>query len=187
MKTLLSKSSLFICGSLLLVGSVVACSDDSSSSEDGKKSEAPAKTGEPSKEGNTGGKTDDSKVKVTPTANPTAEPTVEPTAVPTAEPTAVPTAEPTAEPTAVPTASPTIAPPAIPETLSGEFSRRCAACHEADGSGNDFAPALKGTALSFEAFASTVRNGNGSMPKFSDTKYSDTALQADYAFLKNQR
>lgn len=57
----------------------------------------------------------------------------------------------------------------------------CASCHGEDFSGS-MGPALAGTDLSQEDFESTVREGQGSMPAFSEDQVSDDELTALYEF-----
>ncbi|MCD2136864.1 c-type cytochrome [Salinicoccus halitifaciens] len=61
----------------------------------------------------------------------------------------------------------------------GVAQNSCASCHGEDFSGG-MGPALAGTDLSEEEFTDIVRNGQGSMPAFSEDQVSDEELTAMY-------
>ena len=61
----------------------------------------------------------------------------------------------------------------------GIAQNSCASCHGEDFSGG-MGPALEGTSLSEEEFTDTVRNGQNSMPAFSEDQVSDEELTAMY-------
>ena len=61
----------------------------------------------------------------------------------------------------------------------GVAQSSCASCHGEDFSGG-MGPALEGTSLSEEEFTDTVRNGQNSMPAFSEDQVSDEELTAMY-------
>ncbi|MFC3418088.1 c-type cytochrome [Salinicoccus hispanicus] len=77
------------------------------------------------------------------------------------------------------------------EASSGDFDAEgyardnCASCHGQDFSGG-MGPALAGTGLSEEEFASTVREGPGSMPAFSEDQVADEELTALHQFFSEQ-
>lgn len=61
----------------------------------------------------------------------------------------------------------------------------CAGCHGANAEGG-VGPKLAGTALPFDQFKNSVRNGKGAaMPKFSADQISDQTLTDIYAWLKS--
>jgi mono/diheme cytochrome c family protein len=61
----------------------------------------------------------------------------------------------------------------------------CIGCHGANAEGG-VGPKLAGTALPFDQFKASVRNGKGAgMPKFSADQISDQALTDIYAWLKS--
>ena len=61
----------------------------------------------------------------------------------------------------------------------GVAQSSCASCHGEDFSGG-MGPALQGTSLSEDEFTEIVRNGQGSMPEFSEDQVSDEELTAMY-------
>ena len=61
----------------------------------------------------------------------------------------------------------------------GVAQSSCASCHGEDFSGG-MGPALDGTSLSEEEFTDIVRNGQNSMPAFSEDQVSDEELTAMY-------
>lgn len=61
----------------------------------------------------------------------------------------------------------------------GVAQSSCASCHGEDFSGG-MGPALDGTSLSEEEFTDIVRNGQNSMPAFSEDQISDEELTAMY-------
>ena len=61
----------------------------------------------------------------------------------------------------------------------------CASCHGQDFSGA-MGPALAGTSLAEDEFTSTVREGQGSMPAFSEDQIADDELTALYEFFGEQ-
>ena len=85
--------------------------------------------------------------------------------------------------------SPSPASPTTPTTTSGTlsaaFTSQCASCHGKDGSTKFGSKgALKGsTAFTTASWKAAVRNGQGSMPPFETTDYSDVDMKADYKVL----
>lgn len=77
------------------------------------------------------------------------------------------------------------------EASSGDFDAEgfardsCASCHGQDFSGG-MGPALAGTSLSEEDFTTTVREGRGSMPAFSQDQIADEDLSTLYQFFSEQ-
>ncbi|MEZ2457176.1 cytochrome c [Salinicoccus roseus] len=77
------------------------------------------------------------------------------------------------------------------EASSGDFDAEgfardnCASCHGQDFSGS-MGPALAGTSLSEEDFTTTVREGRGSMPAFSQDQIADEDLSTLYQFFSEQ-
>ncbi|WP_271396544.1 c-type cytochrome [Salinicoccus roseus] len=77
------------------------------------------------------------------------------------------------------------------EASSGDFDAEgfardnCASCHGQDFSGG-MGPALAGTSLSEEDFTTTVREGRGSMPDFSQDQIADEDLSTLYQFFSEQ-
>ena len=67
----------------------------------------------------------------------------------------------------------------------GVAQSSCASCHGEDFSGG-MGPALEGTSLSEEEFTDTVRNGQNSMPAFSEDQVSDEELTAMYDMWSEQ-
>src|SRR5690625_6784534 len=65
------------------------------------------------------------------------------------------------------------------DLAEGVAQSSCASCHGEDFSGG-MGPALEGTSLSEEEFTDTVRNGQNSMPAFSEDQVSDEELTAMY-------
>ncbi len=61
----------------------------------------------------------------------------------------------------------------------GVAQNTCASCHGEDFSGA-MGPALAGTSLGEDEFTDIVRNGQGSMPAFSEDQVSDEELTAMY-------
>lgn len=61
----------------------------------------------------------------------------------------------------------------------GIAQNSCASCHGEDFSGG-MGPALAGTSLGEDEFTDIVRNGQGSMPSFSEDEVSDEELTAMY-------
>lgn len=61
----------------------------------------------------------------------------------------------------------------------GVAQSSCASCHGEDFSGG-MGPALAGTSLSEDEFTDIVRNGQASMPAFSESQVSDEELTAMY-------
>ncbi|MFD2829250.1 c-type cytochrome [Corticicoccus populi] len=61
----------------------------------------------------------------------------------------------------------------------------CASCHGEDFSGG-MGPALAGTSLAEDEFHDIVRNGQGSMPAFSEDQLSDDDITALYGFFGEQ-
>ena len=61
----------------------------------------------------------------------------------------------------------------------GIAQNSCASCHGEDFSGG-MGPALAGTSLGEDEFTDIVRNGQGSMPSFSEDEVSDEELTALY-------
>nr|WP_213810965.1 cytochrome c [Jeotgalicoccus sp. WY2] len=61
----------------------------------------------------------------------------------------------------------------------------CASCHGSDFSGG-MGPALAGLSLSEDEFSEIVRNGQGSMPAFSEDQIKDEELSALYTFFSEQ-
>lgn len=61
----------------------------------------------------------------------------------------------------------------------GVAQNSCASCHGEDFSGG-MGPALAGTSLGEDEFTDIVRNGQGSMPSFSEDEVSDEELTAMY-------
>ncbi|WP_462420888.1 c-type cytochrome [Salinicoccus sp. Marseille-QA3877] len=61
----------------------------------------------------------------------------------------------------------------------GVAQNSCASCHGEDFSGS-MGPALAGTSLGEDEFTDIVRNGQGSMPSFSEDEVSDEELTAMY-------
>lgn len=61
----------------------------------------------------------------------------------------------------------------------GVAQNSCASCHGEDFSGG-MGPALAGTSLGEDEFTDIVRNGQGSMPSFSEDEVSDEELTALY-------
>lgn len=61
----------------------------------------------------------------------------------------------------------------------GVAQNSCASCHGEDFSGG-MGPALEGTSLGEDEFTDIVRNGQGSMPAFSEDEVSDEELTAMY-------
>lgn len=77
------------------------------------------------------------------------------------------------------------------EASSGDFDAEgfardnCASCHGQDFSGG-MGPALAGTSLAEEDFTTTVREGQGSMPAFSQDQIADEDLSTLYQFFSEQ-
>lgn len=77
------------------------------------------------------------------------------------------------------------------EASSGDFDAEgfardnCASCHGQDFSGG-MGPALAGTSLSEEEFTTTVREGPGSMPAFSQDQIADEDLSTLYQYFSEQ-
>ncbi|CAM2759051.1 c-type cytochrome [Salinicoccus roseus] len=77
------------------------------------------------------------------------------------------------------------------EASSGDFDAEgfardnCASCHGQDFSGG-MGPALAGTSLAEEDFTTTVREGRGSMPAFSQDQIADEDLSTLYQFFSEQ-
>ena len=63
----------------------------------------------------------------------------------------------------------------------GIAQNSCASCHGEDFSGG-MGPALAGTSLGEDEFSEIVRNGQGSMPAFSEDEVNDEELTALYEF-----
>lgn len=61
----------------------------------------------------------------------------------------------------------------------GVAQNSCASCHGEDFSGG-MGPALAGTSLGEDEFTDIVRNGQGSMPAFSEDEVSEEELTAMY-------
>lgn len=61
----------------------------------------------------------------------------------------------------------------------GVAQNSCASCHGEDYSGG-MGPALAGTSLGEDEFTDIVRNGQGSMPAFSEDEVSEEELTAMY-------
>lgn len=61
----------------------------------------------------------------------------------------------------------------------------CASCHGQDFSGS-MGPALAGTSLAEDEFTTIVREGQGSMPAFSEDQIADEELTALYQFFSEQ-
>lgn len=67
----------------------------------------------------------------------------------------------------------------------GVAQNSCASCHGEDFSGG-MGPALAGTSLAEDEFTDIVRNGQGSMPAFSEDEVSDEELTAMYEMFSEQ-
>lgn len=74
----------------------------------------------------------------------------------------------------------------VPQALSQAFTSYCATCHGASGEGTGVAPQLPGD-NDVESFVSTVRDGRGGMPPFTEATISDEDLRADYRWLAAQQ